>query len=381
MKLTYVWNNDQTLESYLDGIITDPDQTHIYNAGPEWEIGDLEYSDFGTFCDKLAVVEQMVQDQPDLANQLIYLRGCHTEQYTDTDDVLRLTRPDSLIYDRIEGLFGHTDYMWNYLLWQAMDTFRSDTSNLLKHQPDQLFCCMQHRPHPHRVSAMLALCDTGLSNRGKCTFANSPQAWQAFQHRGLNSESKSVNMQSRRLLANSRAYSESNRTTPQVDSSQHSWNIIPDYHRYLFDIVVESTLQTTFFTEKTFKPIFWGKPFVILGSQSQNTQLSDLGYETFPEYFDLTSDSDTNFNRNINKPEYITQHYHKIISPLSEIPDSDIPEIYKTVKPKITHNHSVMVKHLFDDDIIPEYIRLAGLFNIDDIRTWLTHDTYFGQFV
>ena len=55
--------------------------------------------------------------------------------------------------------------------------------------------------------------------------------------------------------------------------------------------IFSSFVMISFFTEKTFKPLFYGKPFVILGSIGQNTILRDWGFETFDDYFDLSQDA------------------------------------------------------------------------------------------
>ncbi len=393
MKITYVWDDSHTVETYLDGIISDPTDRHIYNCGPEWEFGNLYYSDEDIFFQKLARVERLIVSDPELKNRMTFLRGCHSVVCDSHNQDIRTHRRDQELHIRVENLFGEHEFMYHYLLWEAMKTFINQRSRDLRppSDPQKLFCCLQHRPHPHRISAMLALCELGLDHRGTCTFANSTDAWEAFELRGLNSPAPLLKSNSHRLLTLAQNMEAHNISVKAEIPDEPSWSVIHDYPDYLFDIVVESTLQTNFFTEKTFKPVFWGKPFVILGSNSQNTILRDLGYETFPEYFDLTSDSDLVFdNQNAFHPE-VTQHYSKILTPLQDISDTDIPKIYSDVKPKVRHNHSVMVKHLFDDDMIPDYLQIPqkdkNLFTqisveyMDRIRSWLTQDEYFKQYV
>ena len=394
MQITYVWNNDQTLESYLDGIIADHTQTHIYNAGPEWEIGDLWYTDLNTVDHKLSQVESLVDLNPDVTDNFIYLRGCHSEVCDGMGQPVRLSRHNQELYARVEKIFGQKDLMWNFLLWLSIKSFitnpRFSVTDLWDMVPTQLLCFLQHRPHPHRISALRALCDTGLYHRGKCTFCNSDRAWQDFETLCLNSESDIMRNRSQDVVDRAHKLELHNSTTPAMDNT-HSWDVVPDYPDYLFDIVVESNQYTNFFTEKTFKPIFWGKPFVILGSNSQNTILSNLGYETFPEYFDLTSDSDMIWDHNAVFCDSVTSHYHNIIEPISNISDHQIPEIFTEVRPKVQHNHSVMVKSLFDDQLIPDYVALPRHSQnprvsisreyIDEIRSWFRHDEYFKQFV
>lgn len=385
MKFTYVWDHDHTLESYLDGIIDDHTQTHVYNCGPEWEMGNLRLGHDDDFRHKLSQVEQIVATNPDVSNRLIYLRGCHSV----VPDL-----PTTEVSHRIENLFGQKDFMWSYLLWTVFNTWCEQTfrvTDLLNSEPNQLLCCLQHRPHAHRISAMLALCKHDLDHRGRCTFANSTDAWQTFIRQCIHSDDALLRHRSHQLTIEAQSLSDHNNMTPTLDGCDHAWDVIPDYHRYLFDIVVESTTRANFFTEKTFKPIFWGKPFVILGSNSQNQILQDLGYETFPEYFDLTQEDNLQTDPEALYSDNITQHYDQIIRPLSDISDSEIPEIFRRVRPKVTHNHSIMVNTLFDDELIPEYLQIPqsqqnpmtriSLEYISQVRSWLTQDEYFKQFV
>jgi hypothetical protein len=380
----------------------------VYDGGPEWEMGNWHYSDWDTFKQKLSQVEEIIRSDPDVKSRLIMLRGCHSDVTHNGTD-LRFVSPgnNEPYYRRITALFGRNDLMWNYPWLMKVRSFYSDirftVTDHINTIPTKLFCCLQHRPHAHRLSAMLALCSTGLNKKGLCTFANSPETWERFIEY-LKSDCDILRSQSQQLLHHAPEFlSHNSQTTCHTDISSlkhqayvQGWVdiqdgfdvIIKDYHDYLFDVVVESNTQVVFFTEKTLKPIFWGKPFVILGSKSQNTILGDLGFETFPEYFDLSSDSELIYDNTQKFDPAITKHYEGIIRPLADISLSDIAEIKHKVRPKIHHNHSVMVKLMFDDDLIPHYVRMSDYpkkritnLYIDSVRTWLSNDEYFKQYV
>ena len=398
-RFTYVWNQDHSVESYLDGIFEHPSDTHIYNGGPEFEFGTYNYSDptvnWSTdreFRRKLIRLSELKKSDPELANRLIYLRGVHSDPIDSQGELIRTVRPE------VEEIFGRTENMWSYLFWHNVRNHERDCvshgePSVLEHQsiiPDTLFCCLQHLPHDHRLSAWLALIDTGLTEHGLCTFCNTDRAWHQFIEQVLFSPKyEEFREAGRRILPYARQF-----FPPGHETDGNITQLIPDYHRYLFDIVVESNTRSNFFTEKTFKPIFWGKPFVILGSNSQNTILKDLGFETWPEYFDLSSDSDLDVNdRKVRMlDDCIRQHYEKIIAPMSELTDRNLVSIKRDVMPKVKHNHSILVKHLFDDDLIPEYMWDEQLCDQDthkctlhanyirDTRSWLSNHEYFKQF-
>ena len=397
MKYTHVWENNQSIETYLDGVIADSSVPHVYDGGTEWEMANWHYSGWEIFTQKLSQVEEIIRSDPAVKSRLIMLRGCHSD-VTHNGTALRYisTRENISFYIRLCEIFGQNDHMWNYLFLFKIRSFYSDprftVTDHINTIPTKLFCCLQHRPHAHRINAMSALCATGLNKKGLCTFANSPNTWEQFMGY-LDSECDILRSETQQILRLAPGLKFDNL---QSRCHRGAWQdtqdgfdpVISDYADYLFDIVVESTTQSVFFTEKTLKPIFWGKPFVILGSNSQNTILRDLGYETFNEYFDLSSDSELIFDNTLEFDPAITKHYHDIIRPLSDISLCDLAEIKHKVRPKIMHNHSVMVKHMFDDDLIPDYLIMPGdpstrISNhyIEDVRTWLNNNEYFKQFV
>jgi len=73
-------------------------------------------------------------------------------------------------------------------------------------------------------------------------------------------------------------------------------HIVPDmYKNTYFSVVTESVTEfSPFLTEKIFKPLLAGHPFIVLGSVGYYQKLKDLGFQTFDsvidESFDLEQD-------------------------------------------------------------------------------------------
>jgi hypothetical protein len=61
-----------------------------------------------------------------------------------------------------------------------------------------------------------------------------------------------------------------------------------DYERTFLSLVSESTCEdgVVYLSEKTFKPIAMGHPFIIVGSQGSLRKLKDIGYKTFDDFWD-----------------------------------------------------------------------------------------------
>jgi hypothetical protein len=352
---SYVWNDNHSIEGFLDGIIENPDDLHIYQGTPEYEPGVEYYTSPETYTEKYHKVRAMTDSDPLLTDRVIYVTGSHS----DWHDIIP----------------GQTVSWWHWP-WQyymnMYSLYNCDVMTHLRSEPTKLFCCLNHRPKPHRIKAVSALCDLGLLTSGDVTFCNSHSAWNTFITDDIQSSDSDRSDLALQVIKHVRQFAQCEFSN--ADLLVKNQAVIPDYEKYLFDIVTECTSDTIFYSEKTLRPIFWGKPFVILAHPKQNSVLSDMGYETFPEYFDLSDESD----------------YLKVCEPLTGLTDSDLRAIKATTMPKVEHNHSVFVKQMFDDDLIPDLMSDhnsdvmatdVSLESITKSREWLSHNSYFSQYV
>lgn len=64
------------------------------------------------------------------------------------------------------------------------------------------------------------------------------------------------------------------------------------------DIIIEMDppQPVRFLTEKIFKPLAYGMPFMVIGNRGSLQRLRDLGFQTFPEWFDESYDEESNFS-------------------------------------------------------------------------------------
>ena len=93
----------------------------------------------------------------------------------------------------------------------------------------------------------------------------------------------------------------------------------------------------TFITEKTFKPIAYFHPFIIMGSLRSLEYLRKSGYETFPEMFDEKYDT-------IENPK---DRFNAVIEQVrlwKEKTQEEKITIYDSVIPKLVHNHNTFRK-------------------------------------
>ena len=75
------------------------------------------------------------------------------------------------------------------------------------------------------------------------------------------------------------------------------------YDDTVFSFVTETSIDNNvlFLTEKIYKPIMYGHPFVVLGNPGTLEYLQSKGYQTFPELFDESYDTTQNSAERLNK--------------------------------------------------------------------------------
>ena len=100
--------------------------------------------------------------------------------------------------------------------------------------------------------------------------------------------------------------------------------------------------ETCFFSEKTFKPIYAGHPFLMYNGVNSLEYLKDLGYKTFDAWIDESYDTVPTYQKRAQK---IIELLHKFKT--YSIDDKTI--IRNEMKEVLEHNNSVLRKKLHDE--------------------------------
>lgn len=83
----------------------------------------------------------------------------------------------------------------------------------------------------------------------------------------------------------------------------HRFNLDPVWHETYNNIAIEIVCETniasgTFFmTEKIFRPIYYGRLFLVIGSPDYERNLRELGFDTFDDILDKTYDTESSYIR------------------------------------------------------------------------------------
>lgn len=109
------------------------------------------------------------------------------------------------------------------------------------------------------------------------------------------------------------------------------------YNHSLVSLVTETNyhLDHISTTEKTFKPIRYKHPFIMVGSAHSLEYLRKGGYKTFGEFWDEGYDS-------IDNPDFRMIAIGKLCKEISEWPESQKREFYEKTRPIVEHNYNLL---------------------------------------
>jgi hypothetical protein len=120
-----------------------------------------------------------------------------------------------------------------------------------------------------------------------------------------------------------------------------------------FSIVSETSVDKNhaFITEKTVKPIIYFHPFIIWGNPFSLKFLKEMGFQTFPEFFDESYDEVEDEDVRLS---LIVDNVQRLCS--KEL--DEIHDMYQSVKPKLWYNYNLLNQLYYDDKFINEFLKL-----------------------
>lgn len=112
----------------------------------------------------------------------------------------------------------------------------------------------------------------------------------------------------------------------------------------LFNLIGESSSIIPYITEKTFRSLLIGHPFLIYGSKNHNKELLKYGFELYDEIFDYA----------FEKSDKIEDRILGVINNINKLKDSNYLNLYNGIKPKILRNQKRAIELLKKDEYIPK---------------------------
>ena len=123
----------------------------------------------------------------------------------------------------------------------------------------------------------------------------------------------------------------------EIESNHRGFQeLIPlEYYQTNCDLVLESTIETLFITEKTWKPIVFKKTFLVWGGQGIHAKLKDLGFKLYEELFNYNFDKFRNNKKRLDK-------LCETVKPYMNMEPSTLKHSIKlSIKDKIEYNYNL----------------------------------------
>lgn len=314
-----------TLLTWLQSALDNPDVLHIYYQPVEffwgWQSGPEE-----------EILAQEISQRQDSNLRFLFGSHPHGQGCYNSDNIIN-RRWETMIYwpevfcsaaaNNIQKAnFTNTDYARLTGQWHGKYT------------------CLMNRPRPHREHTLECLMelDPGLES-GLVTWITNDDMYKQYMIEPQWADRRE------KFQALEKIYD----LRPQHQENQGlNFTLLPDnYMNYWFDIVSETSSEYMFFTEKTWRSIACGKPFVILGAQSQNAVLKQWGFLLFEELIDYTLEHQ-------GGPD---TWYGDIIKPIINISDETLAELDQMWLSKYKWNYDLWEYMVCSDDNIPTEIR------------------------
>ncbi len=191
------------------------------------------------------------------------------------------------------------------------------------------FITLNHRPWEHRCRMMDNLAKAGLLSVGAYSW-NKTEPDYNFRHW----EQKRV------VLDNFN------------DKLDHFNNMPKEYSKSFIELVNESSIDNIFITEKTAKPIFYKKIFLIHGARGIHKALEGLGFKLYDEIFDYSFDNEWYAKTRASK--IVKQLKDNVVAPKKAL------ELYKSVQDKVEFNFNRLIEISKDKEFIPDTIKELG---------------------
>jgi len=223
--------------------------------------------------------------------------------------------------------------MFNYFL-----------NNNKKIQKQHHFLCFNRVPKDHRVAIFSEiLSNPNLRNKSIITLARTGNSNPLdYYNRISNIIEEDYKYDKNRLLEFLKNYDSTQHFIyDEIELDSNKSGIINNYiHGSTFiNIVTESLFNeknATFFSEKTFKPIYACQPFIIISTPGFLKKMKELGYQTFEQWWDESYDTEENLTRKLEK----------IVEILTEISFWSMDkcfQITQEMEPILVHNFNTML--------------------------------------
>lgn len=163
--------------------------------------------------------------------------------------------------------------------------------------------------------------------------------------------------------------------TDKFTTEWNTYTIPEEYYTSFAQLVIESTTEAIFITEKTTLPIQAGKPFLVATCAGYHAYLEQLGFKLYTEIFDYSFDNEPNQTMRFSM---IADNFRK----LSTIPLSELNKLALSVKDKVLYNKKIIRNMVLDHNLYPKPIQdIIDIYETtgEEVDSYTISDYYSGK--
>ena len=310
---------------------------HIYHQVSEWDWGYR--------------LDESNQTQIDLHNQINsekpqnvrFVFGCGELVRDEHDNSPMHFRHLFPGWDEPVVKFEHSFMLnacWHFTHWNDQYVRTRDPEYLCQ------YVCMMNKPHWHRKKLMEDLLELDPDLTGYVTWCPQESSWRKF----LEHSSENPGLLDR-LLPHMHKLQQQGQH-PAFGNHFNFFDVPRGYGDCFIDIVSESSTDVQYFTEKTVRPLVFGKPFILVGAPGANNRLKELGFQLFDELFDYDLEPQYASNK-----DQCVEWYKEIIKPIFSLTKNDMIELDHMWQRVYRANQQLLKHIVLSDDYIPELIK------------------------
>lgn len=233
----------------------------------------------------------------------------------------------------------------HFLCW--VPGLRRHTSQFNPIDGRDLFLSYNRRPRPHRTLLLCELIRSKLLDRGLVSYygdniKDTVQRVKMYDRPGLEPEAKILDSMIPMEI------------DMDLGANNPAWNIEESHYSRTFCSVVPETLYDSnviFFSEKTWKTIAVGHPFMLLSSPGMLSKLREMGYYTYGSFWDEGYDV-------LKTVGGRARHIANELRKLSNLTRGELINMRSAMQPIIEHNQRLFNKQWQEHCAAHEYRQL-----------------------
>lgn len=238
-----------------------------------------------------------------------------------------VVRHGDFVTDKFENL------LFSYEPHDIFPVWLPQSPSPIDYVPEKLFVTYNRRPRLHRLILIANLIKNNLIEDGISSLGT-------YNHnvKNLGSIDGTLTPIDCEKLSDYVSYSPDG-VNLEVENPANTINI--EHHRRSFVSLVSETLvenNVSFFSEKIYKPLSIGHPFILVGNPHSLSRLHSLGYKTFSKYWDESYDVELDWVTRIHKIMSILQQ-------LQKLSDGEKISMRQDMNSILVHNQKTFIQH------------------------------------